>query len=88
MICTNCFKEESKTAKTELSVTIKGEGRILGDLDCEKCPDCGDISFTHAHSLKIDKKRIALEFGLKPLGKATKAAAGSALAQKPAKGKK
>ena len=67
MICTNCFKEEYKTAKTELSVTFNGETRILGDLDCEKCPDCGDLTFTHTQSLEIDKKRIALEFGLKPL---------------------
>jgi len=57
MICTNCFKEEYKAAKTELSVTINGVVRILGDLDCEKCPDCGDITFTHGQSLEIDKKR-------------------------------
>jgi YgiT-type zinc finger domain-containing protein len=63
MICTNCFKEEYKAAKTELSVTINCEARILGDLDCEKCPDCGDITFTHAQSLEINKKRIALEGG-------------------------
>ena len=57
MICANCFKEEYMSAKTELSVTINDEGRILDDLDCEKCPDCGDITFTHAQSLEIDKKR-------------------------------
>src|SRR6266480_7145609 len=67
MICTNCFEEEYKTAKTELAVTINGERHVLRDLDCETCPACGDITFTHAQSLEIDKKRIALEFGVKPL---------------------
>lgn len=67
MICTNCFEEEYKTAKTELAVTINGERHVLRDLDCETCPACEDITFTHAQSLEIDKKRIALEFGVKPL---------------------
>lgn len=67
MLCTNCFEEEYTTAKTELGVTINGERHILADLDCETCPACGDITFTHAQSLEIDKKRIALEFGVKPL---------------------
>jgi putative zinc finger/helix-turn-helix YgiT family protein len=67
MICTNCFEAEYKSAKTELTVTVNGESHVLRDLDCETCPDCGEITFTHAQSLEIDKKRIALEFGLKPL---------------------
>ena len=67
MICTNCFEAEYKTAKTELTVTVNGESHVLRDLDCETCPACGEITFNHAQSLEIDKKRIALEFGLKPL---------------------
>ena len=67
MICTNCFEAEYKSAKTELTVTVNGESHVLRDLDCETCPACGEITFTHAQSLEIDKKRIALEFGLKPL---------------------
>lgn len=67
MICTNCFEAEYKTATTELTVTVNGESHVLRDLDCEACPACGEITFTHAQSLEIDKKRIALEFGLKPL---------------------
>ena len=67
MICTNCFEAEYTTAKTELTVTVNGESHVLRDLDCETCPACGEITFTHAQSLEIDKKRIALEFGLKPL---------------------
>lgn len=67
MICTNCFEAEYKSAKTELTVTVNGENHILRDLDCDTCPACGEITFTHAQSLEIDKKRIALEFGLKPL---------------------
>lgn len=67
MICTNCFQEEYKTSKTELAVTVNGEKHVLTDLDCEVCPACGEVTFTHAQSLEIDKKRIALEFGAKPL---------------------
>jgi YgiT-type zinc finger domain-containing protein len=67
MICTSCFEAEYKSGKTELTVTINGEPHILRDLDCEVCPACGEITFTHAQSLEIDKKRIALEFGVKPL---------------------
>ncbi|MDO9068635.1 MAG: type II toxin-antitoxin system MqsA family antitoxin [Deltaproteobacteria bacterium] len=67
MICTNCFEAEYKTAKTELTVTVNGESHVLRDLGCEICQACGEITFTHAQSLEIDKKRIALEFGLKPL---------------------
>ena len=67
MICTNCFEAEYATAKTELTVTINGQKHVLHDLNCELCPACGDITFTHAQSLEIDKKRIALEFGVKPL---------------------
>ena len=67
MLCTNCYESEYIAAKTDFAVTVNGEKRILKDLDCETCPACGDITFTHAQSLEIDKKRIALEFGVKPL---------------------
>jgi YgiT-type zinc finger domain-containing protein len=67
MICTNCFEEEYKTSKTDLAITVNGEEHLLRDLECEICPACGEITFTHAQSLEIDKKRIALEFGAKPL---------------------
>jgi YgiT-type zinc finger domain-containing protein len=67
MICTNCFEADYKTTKTELTVTVNSESHVLRDLDCESCPTCGEITFTYAQSLDIDKKRIALEFGLKPL---------------------
>jgi DNA-binding transcriptional regulator YiaG len=67
MICTNCFESEYQTSKTELSLSINGRGHVLRDLDCELCPACGDLTFSHAQSLVIDKKRVALEFGYKPL---------------------
>jgi len=67
MICTNCFAAECRLGKTEISVTVGDESHILHDLDCETCPACGEVTFTHDQILEIDKKRIALEFGLKPL---------------------
>ncbi len=67
MICTNCFEDHYRTEKTQVPVSIEGEERVLRDMDCEVCPSCGDTMFTHEQSLEIDKKRVALEFGLKPL---------------------
>lgn len=67
MICTNCYEEEYKTSKTELTISVNGTAHILHDLECETCPACGEETFTHAQSLEIDKKRIALEFGAKPV---------------------
>lgn len=67
MICTNCYECEYTAAKTELAVTINGVSHVLHELDCETCPSCGDITFTHSQSLAIDKKRVALEFGEKPI---------------------
>ena len=67
MICTNCLEAEYTTNKTELTVIIYDEKHILRNLDCETCSTCGDITFTHTQSLEVDKKRITLEFGAKPL---------------------
>jgi putative zinc finger/helix-turn-helix YgiT family protein len=67
MICTNCFNADYQTSTTELTVTVNGEPHLLRDLACETCPSCGEITFTHEQSLEIDKQRVALEFGLKPL---------------------
>lgn len=67
MICTNCFDDSYRSAKTEVPLIINGVEQILHDVDCEKCPSCNDIIFTHGQSLEVDKKRIALEFGQKAL---------------------
>lgn len=67
MICTCCFEANYKIATTDLPVTINGVERILHDVECESCPACGDITFTHAQSLEIEKKRMAIEFGVKPV---------------------
>jgi transcriptional regulator with XRE-family HTH domain len=67
MICTFCFEANYRTIKTELEVAINGVQQVLPNIECEACPSCGDITYTHEQSLEIDKKRIALEFGLKPL---------------------
>lgn len=66
MICTNCFEDNYQTVLTEVPVTINGVQRVLSNIECETCPSCGDVTYTHEQSLEIDKKRIALEFGLKP----------------------
>jgi transcriptional regulator with XRE-family HTH domain len=67
MICTNCFNADYETSTTELTVTVNCEPHLLSNLACETCPACGEVTFTHEQSLEIDKKRVALEFGLKPL---------------------
>jgi len=67
MLCTNCFNANYQASTTELTVTVNGEPHLLRDLACEACPACGEVTFTHEQSLEIDKKRVALEFGLKPL---------------------
>ncbi|MBE0502974.1 MAG: type II toxin-antitoxin system MqsA family antitoxin [Desulfuromonadales bacterium] len=67
MICTSCFAAENQPGKTELTITINDAVHTLRDLDCDICPACGEITFTHLQSLEIDKKRITLEFGAKPL---------------------
>ena len=67
MICMNCLEADYQTVKTDLSLTVNGQGRVLRDLDCETCPACGDVAFTPGQNLEIDRKCIALEFGAKPL---------------------
>ena len=66
MLCTNCFNDEYQTTAITKEVVINGRPQIINDIDCEKCPSCGDIVFTHAQSLALDKKRINLEFSSKP----------------------
>jgi putative zinc finger/helix-turn-helix YgiT family protein len=67
MLCTNCFNDEYKTTTIAKEVVINGRPQIINDIDCEKCPSCGDIVFTHAQSLALDKKRINMEFSSKPV---------------------
>jgi len=67
MFCTNCFKDEYQTTAISKDVVINGRPQTIGDLECEKCPNCGDIVFTHLQSLALDKKRINIEFSSKPL---------------------
>jgi len=40
---------------------------IIDNIECEKCPACSDIIFTHEQSIELDKKRINIEFGSKPI---------------------
>lgn len=62
MLCINCFEHEYRTSLVSKEAMINGTLQILQDLECEKCPGCGDIVFTHAQSIAMDKKRINLEF--------------------------
>ena len=67
MLCTNCFNREYQTTTISKEVVINGRPQTIQDLECEKCPGCGDIIFTHPQSLALDKKRINLEFSSKPI---------------------
>jgi YgiT-type zinc finger domain-containing protein len=67
MLCTNCFNGEYQTTTISKEVVINGRSQVIQDLECEKCPGCGDIIFTHPQSLALDKKRINLEFSSKPI---------------------
>ena len=60
MICTNCYEAEYRTARTELAVIINGKNHVLANLECEACPACGEVTFTHDQSVEIGRKRIAL----------------------------
>lgn len=64
MLCTNCFNNEYRTTTISKEVVINYRPQTLTDLECEKCPDCGDIIFTHPQSLSLDRKRIHLKFRL------------------------
>lgn len=66
MICLNCSKDEYVTTTTSKEITVNGRV-VLECIECEKCPECGDIIFTHQQSLEFDKKRISLEFGSKTI---------------------
>lgn len=66
MLCTNCFQDEYRTITISKDVVINGRTQTIGDVECEKCPSCGDIIFTHPQSLALDKKRINLEFSSQP----------------------
>lgn len=67
MLCTNCFNGDYRTTTISKDVVINGRTQTIGDVECETCPNCGDIIFTHSQSLTLDKKRIQLEFGSQPI---------------------
>ena len=67
MLCTNCFNSEYQTTTISKEAVINGRPQVIQNLECEKCPGCGDIIFIHPQSLALDKKRINLEFSSKPI---------------------
>jgi putative zinc finger/helix-turn-helix YgiT family protein len=67
MICTNCFEADFVTTKKSYKIHINGVEKVINDVEREECQKCGHSVFTHAQSIELDKKRIELEFGSKPL---------------------
>lgn len=67
MICTNCYKKDYVTTQISKEVVIDGRPVVIDGIECEKCPNCGDVVFTHQQSLALDKKRVNAEFGSKPI---------------------
>jgi DNA-binding XRE family transcriptional regulator len=67
MICSNCFNDEYRTITIAKNFDVNGVIKTIKDIECEQCPSCKDIIFTHQQSLELDKKRINLEFSAKPI---------------------
>ncbi|MCK4621325.1 MAG: type II toxin-antitoxin system MqsA family antitoxin [Desulfuromonadales bacterium] len=67
MVCTNCFDTDLVTIKKSYLVHISGVEKIINDVEREECPICGYSIFTQAQAIALDKKRVELEFGTKPL---------------------
>lgn len=57
-LCSNSFNDEYQTITTSKNVTVNGVLKTIHDIECEQCPTCKDIIFTHQQSLDLDKKRI------------------------------
>lgn len=67
MVCTNCFEADFSTIKKPYKIHINGVEKVINDVEREECQECGHSIFTHSQSIELDKKRIELEFGSKPL---------------------
>ena len=67
MICSNCFNDEYQTITISKNFGVNGVIKTINDIECEQCPSCKDIVFTHQQSLELDKKRINFEFSAKPI---------------------
>lgn len=67
MICTNCFEADFVTTKKPYKIHINGIEKVINEVEREECQECGHSVFTNRQSIELDKKRIELEFGSKPL---------------------
>lgn len=67
MICIKCYLAEYKTTKINKTLSISGREVLVPDLECEKCPQCGNIIFTHDQSIQFEKKRLIIENKEKPI---------------------
>lgn len=61
MICIKCYLTDYKTVKINRRTIINGKEVLIPDVECEKCPKCGDILFTHDQSIELEKKRLIIE---------------------------
>ncbi|HCX90676.1 MAG: hypothetical protein COW04_00990 [Deltaproteobacteria bacterium CG12_big_fil_rev_8_21_14_0_65_43_10] len=46
-LCSNCFNDEYRTTTTSKDVTVNGVNKTIHDIECQQCPSCKDIIFTH-----------------------------------------
>jgi putative zinc finger/helix-turn-helix YgiT family protein len=67
MLCSNCFNAEYETKTISKNLVINNQKVTIPNVQCEICPKCNDIVFTHKQSLELDKKRINVEFSSKPI---------------------
>jgi putative zinc finger/helix-turn-helix YgiT family protein len=67
MLCSNCFNAEYETRAISRDMVINNQKVTIPNIECEICPKCNDIVFTHKQSLELDKMRINYEFSSKPL---------------------
>jgi len=67
MVCTNCFDTDFITVKKSLKIQINGVEKVLNDVEKEECPSCGYSIFTQKQAIALEKRRIELEYGSKPV---------------------
>jgi putative zinc finger/helix-turn-helix YgiT family protein len=67
MLCTNCFDSDLITVKKSYKIKINGVEKLINDIERDECQECGYTIFSQSQAIELDKKRVELEFGSKPL---------------------